>query len=322
MKLKTIYCWLIVIFCTTSFATEKTTIRLGILPFGTVNWELTALKNAGLAASEDFELEIRHVANPQAGKIALLSDAVDMIVSDWIWTAKQRSTGYDLTFYPFSNTAGALIVAANSPIRSVKDLNNKRLGIAGGELDKNWLLLRALLMQQYELDLDQSVEKVFAAPPLLNQQILQARVDAIITYWHYAARLEAQGYRQIINGKEILEGLGIKASIPSLGFVFNQSWANSNKKAVNSFLQATMQSKELLCTSDSAWEKIIPLTKAEDKKTQQVLRERYCAGRIDSWGKEQQQAADQIYSILQKLSHNRLTGSSEQLQPDIFWMIN
>ena len=322
MKLKTFFLGLIVFFCNNSTAAEQSTIRLGILPFGTVNWELTALKNAGLDQSDDFKLQIQHVANPQAGKIALLSGAVDMIVSDWIWTSKQRSTGTDLTFYPYSNTAGALIVAANSPIRSIEDLKDSRLGIAGGELDKNWLLLRALLMQRHELDLDQSVEKVFAAPPLLNQELLRERVDAIITYWHYAARLEAQGYRQIINGKEILAGLGIKASVPSLGFVFKQSWAKSNKKAVNSFLQASRKSKELLCTSDPAWEKIIPLTKAKDKNTQKILRERYCAGRIDRWGNEQLQAAEKIYSILQKLSHNRLTGSTDHLLPDTFWTIN
>ncbi len=125
---------------------------------------------------------------------------------------------------------------------------------------------------------------------------------------------------QIINGKEIIEALGIKSSIPSLGFVFDRSWANSHKKAINSFLQATRQSKELLCTSDSEWEKIIPLTKIKDNKTQLILRKRYCAGRISSWGDEQLQAADQIYSILQKLSHNRLTGSADLLQKQTFWM--
>lgn len=311
---------LIMFFCSISAAEEKTTIRLGILAYGTVNWELTALNNSGLAPSDDFKLEIKHVATPQAGKIALLSGTVDMIVSDWIWTSKQRSTGSDLTFYPYSNTAGALIVATDSPIQSIKDLKHSRLGIAGGELDKNWLLLRALSIQQHQQDLDQSVTKVFAAPPLLNQQLLRERVDAIITYWHYAARLEARGYRQIINGKEIINGLGIKTSVPSLGFVFKRSWANSHKKAVNSFLHASSQSKELLCNSDLEWEKIIPLIQAKDKNTQMILRQRYCAGSVTTWGEEQHQAAEQIYSILQKLSHNRLTGSADHLQKGTFWM--
>jgi NitT/TauT family transport system substrate-binding protein len=107
----------------TGYATEKTTIRIGVQASGTVDWELSALQDNPQA---DFQLEIQHVANAEAGKIALQSGAVDMIVSDWIWVSRLRATGSDFTFYPYSNTSGALVVPENSPIRSVKDLKGKR----------------------------------------------------------------------------------------------------------------------------------------------------------------------------------------------------
>lgn len=320
MKAKILFFWLIFAVCCNNLAAaEKTVIRLGILPFGTVNWELTILQDMLLTDTADFQLEIQHVANPQAGKIALQAGAVDMIVSDWIWVSRLRADGADYTFYPYSSTAGALVVAENSPIHSIPELKGTRLGIAGGELDKNWLLLQALALKQQELDLNRSVEKVYAAPPLLNQQLLQGRVDAIMNYWHFAARLESQGYRQVINGKQILEGLGITASVPSLGYVFNKRWANENKEIVTAFFQTAKKSKELLCTNDAAWKKIIPLTRAKQESTQIILRKRYCEGRIRSWGKEEQEAAGQIYSLLKNLSNNRLTGPSKNLQPGTFW---
>ena len=99
-------------------------------------------------------------------------------------------------------------MAEKSPIHSIKDLKGKRLGIAGGELDKNWLLLQALAQKEH-LDLNASVEKTFGAPPLINEQIKQNRVDAVLNYWHFAARLEAQGYRQIIDGRGILKGFRV-----------------------------------------------------------------------------------------------------------------
>ncbi len=298
-----------------SYAMEKTVIRIGVQASGTVDWELSALQNNRPA---DLQLEIQHLANAEAGKIALQSGAVDMIVSDWIWVSGLRATGADFTFYPYSDTSGALVVADNSPIHSIKDLQGKRLGITGGELDKNWLLLQALAGQE-QLDLNASVEKVFGAPPLINEQIKQNRVDAALTYWHFAAKLEAQGYRQIIDGRGILKGLGIPENVPSLGYVFKESWANSHKQALNNFFKAAKQAKNQLCTSDAVWQKVIPLTQVDDLPTQTKLRQRYCEGDIEHWGKPEQQAAGRIYTMLRTLSNKQLTGNSDSLQPGTFW---
>ncbi len=322
MKLKFILFTTVLLLSTHSYSSEKTIIRLGVLAFGTVNWELTALKNQNLLENADFQLKIHPVANPQAGKIALQSGAVDIIVSDWIWVSRLRSSGSDFTFYPYSTTSGALIVAEDSEINSLNDLQGKKLGIAGGELDKNWLLLQALAEQKYQVNLNLSVEKIYGAPPLLNQQILLKRIDAIINYWHFAARLETKGYRQIISGKEILHGLGIQEDVPTLGYVFKEGWANQDKSQINEFLNVTQQAKKQLCQSKKVWQQIIPLTKAQDTATQNKLRERYCAGRIKQWGIKQQQAAANIYTLLRKLSDNKLTGKSENLQAGTFWTID
>lgn len=303
-----------------SFAVEKTVIRIGAQAFGTVDWELSALQDDPQIKSADFQLELHNVANAEAGKIALQSGAVDMIVSDWIWVSRLRASGADFTFYPYSDTSGALVVPETSAIRSVQDLKGKRLGIAGGELDKNWLLLQALA-QKEKFDLNSSVEKVFAAPPLINEQLKQNHVDAVLNYWHFAARLEGQGYRQIIDGRGILKALGFAENVPALGYVFNRKWAEDHKQVVNSFFKAGQQAKNRLCTSDSAWQKIIPLTKAEDLSTQTKLRQRYCEGNVEKWGEQEQQAAGRIYTLLRTLSNNQLTGPSGTLHPGTFWSI-
>ena len=321
MKILFYSLWLTCIVSQSLIAAEKPTIRLGVLPFGTVNWELTVLTKQKRLETSEYRIEIQAVANPQAGKIALLANSVDMIVSDWIWVSRQRATDFDLTFYPYSNTAGALVVNKQSNITSLPDLKGKRLGIAGGELDKNWLLLQALAKKR-SINLDQGIEKVFASPPLLNQELSQGRLDAIITYWHYAARLEAQGFQQIIDGTKIMQELGISASVPPLGYVFKQSWADQHQNTIKNFFKATQIAKNSICNSDSTWQQIIPLTKTSSIVTQQLLRKRYCEGRIKLWGKQQQDAAQQIYLLLKKLSNNKLTGESEILQPGTFWFPN
>lgn len=319
MKLNFLLIGLLLSVTCSSFSAEKTVIRIGVQAFGTLEWELAALQDDPATKSADFQLDIQHVANAEAGKIALQSGAVDVIVSDWIWVSSLRATGADFTFYPYSNNSGALVVEEKSPIHSIKDLKSKRLGIAGGELDKNWLLLQALA-QKEQLDLNGSVQKIFGAPPLINEQIKQNRVDAVLNYWHFAARLEAQGYRQIIDGRGILKGLGIAENVPTIGYVFKQSWATSHKQALNSFFKAGKQARNQLCSSDAAWQKILPLTKTDDLATQNLLRQRYCEGSVEHWGEQEQQSAGRIYSMLRSLSHNRLTGQSETLQSGTFWI--
>jgi NitT/TauT family transport system substrate-binding protein len=313
------YCLLLLSFYLISFenfASDKTTLRIGVQSTGSLAWELAALDKK--SKDVDFKIESHIVANTEAGKIALQAGAVDIIVSDWIWVSRLRAEGADFTFFPYSTTSGSLMVPENSPVHAIKDLKGKRIGIAGGELDKNWLLLQVLAKQE-NLDLNASVEKVFGAPPLINEQLKQGRIDAALNYWHFGAKLEAHNFRQVIDGKGVLRGLGISENVPTLGYVFKERWASAHKAELNRFFQATKKAKALLCSSESEWQKISYLTQANDSATQTRLRQRYCEGEVSSWGNAQQQAAERIYTLLRSLSNNQLTGKAEHLQPGTFW---
>jgi NitT/TauT family transport system substrate-binding protein len=294
-------------------------IRIGMLAFGTLNWELAVIQEEGLDKAQGIAVETMPLASAEAGKIALQGGSVDLIVSDWIWVANQRGQGADITFLPYSTSHGALIVPADSPIRDIGNLKGKRLGIAGGGLDKNWLLLRALAQKEYGLDLDQSTDKVFGAPPLLNQQLQQGKLDAALNYWNFAAKLEAQGYRRVIDGRGILQGLGVDADVPSLGYVFREDWAKSHEDALSAFLKATDTAKKSICESDAVWRKIVPLTRETDERIQNHLRRHYCDGRIKNWGETEKKAAAEIYELLHRYGGGRLTGKSGTLPEGVFW---
>ncbi len=321
MRFSAVWVVLVVSLFNVCVAAEKTPIRIGVQSSGTLDWELRVLKADATLNSQDFEVLITSLANAEAGKIALQSGAVDMIVSDWIWVSSVIAVGGDLTFYPYSNTSGALIVPEKSSIHSLADLKGKRLGIAGGELDKNWLLLQAL-GQKDKLNLSEMVEKTYAAPPLLNEQIKQERIDALLTYWNFAARLETQGYRQVIDGSQILKGLGVMVNVPSLGYVFNNGWAKTHKESLTHFLKATRLAKQQICNQDTVWQTVIPLTHVNDENTLVLLRQRYCQGSVEQWGEAEQHAAEQIYQLLRGVSHNQLTGNAEHVSQDTFWNLD
>lgn len=307
--------WLI---CGLADAGEMQKIRLGVMAGGTLQWELAAIRNEGLLDGYGIELESITTANPQAGKVALQSDSVDLIISDWIWVSSMRADGGDLTFYPYTDVSGSLLVPNNSLIHSVADLPGKKLGIAGGELDKNWLLLQALAQKQ-NLNLDRVTQKVYGAPPLLNQQLLGGDIDALLTYWHYAARLQPQGYRQLLSGEQLLQQLGITTTVPNMGYVFKTAWAEQHRAILLNFFKLAKQARDKLCDSGNAWQKILPLTETEDSAVQTQLRLSYCAGRVEQWSAEQQAGAETIYQWLRKIGSNKLTGKADHIVPGTFW---
>ena len=56
---------------------------------------------------------------------------------------RQRSEGRLFSFVPHSMAAGGLIAPKDSNIVDDIDLKNKKIGIAGGQVDKGWLIFRA-----------------------------------------------------------------------------------------------------------------------------------------------------------------------------------
>ena len=69
------------------------------------------------------------------------------MVSDWLWVSRERELGAKLAFYPYSSALGAVMVPASSPIRTLADLKGSKLAVAGGPIDKSWLLLQAAVKQ-------------------------------------------------------------------------------------------------------------------------------------------------------------------------------
>lgn len=294
-------------------------IKIAVLKFGTVNWELDTVTRHGLDRAQGVEIEILPLAGKNATAVALQAGAADMIVTDWVWVSRQRAEGADFTFVPYSTALGALMAPADSGIASLADLAGRRLGIAGGPVDKSWLLLRALAAKQGAPDLEQTAVKVFGAPPLLNQQMLSGGIDAVINFWHYCARLEARGFKRVAGLDAVLRELGITAEIPMIGYVFDQAWAAGQEADVTAFFAAVREARKLLQQSDQAWESLRPLMRADDQASFLALRDGYRAGVPRRWGAAERQDAAKLFAILAGLGGEKLVGRSSSLQEGTFW---
>ena len=311
---------LLCLFFVNSYCAEK--LRIGVLAFGTVNWELSVMGINKIAKKYDIDLSITKLSSKNAISVALNSGTVDIIVNDYIWVSRQRASGHDFTFYPYSKATGGLYVRLDQNIGNMLDLKNKKLGIAGGQVDKTWLISRAYFKSKYNLDLTKIVDPVFASPPILHRKMLDGTLPCVMNFWHYNAKLKANGMNKLIGIKEMLQELGINYDIPLIGWVFREKFARKNTKLINNFLQASYETKLLLRSSPKEWNKIRKLMKANDEKVFSALKEGYINGIPKNFGISEQKAAKKVFSILAKEGGIKLVGTSKTLQKGTFWKFN
>ena len=296
-------------------------IRIGTLQYGSVNWELKLIEDLELDKKNSFELEIVELASKNAAAVALQGGAVDLIVTDWFWVSRQRNEKRLFSFIPHSMAAGGLIASKNSKIVNDLDLKNKKIGVAGGQVDKGWLIFRAYYKKKHGTDLINLSRPIFGAPPLLNKKMQQSNFDAILTYWPYQAKLLTDNsFKKVININEILNELGIPDGIPVIGWVFRDNWGNNNNDILKSFLKASDEAKKIMLESDKIWEKIRPNMMADDDLLFSNLREIYREGIPKKrFTKTQIEGAKKLYSILSEIGGKELVGNAKELSPGTFW---
>ena len=293
-------------------------LRAATLQIGTVNWELETIEANGLDASNGFDLVVQGMADNGATRVALAGGEADMVVADWIWVATQRAAGKDYVFIPYSTAVGGLMVPEDSEAETLADLVGGKVGIAGGPVDKSWLILRAYAEQEYGIDLAAETEQVFGAPPLIMKTALDAETDGAINFWHFLAKMEARGMRELISVATAAEALGLDPATPLLGYVLTGDFARDNPEVVEGLAQASRAAKDLLAEDPAAWEVIRPMMNAADDAEFEALKAGWIAG-IPAAGGVDEDAAARMFDLMARLGGEKLVGTAETLPDGVFY---
>ncbi len=299
------------------FAKAETIVRVAALKLGTVSWELDTIIHHGFDKKHGITLSVIPVAGKQSADVMLAGGEADVIVTDWLWVSRQRSQGADYTFFPFSRQVGSILVQADSPVKTLSDLKGKKIGVAGGPTDKSWILLCALAKKELDLDLSKDAEPVFAAPLLLNEQFQTNSIDALVTFWNYAAILKSTGAREIVSVADAAHSLGLDAETPLLGYVFSQNWSKTHENAAAKLAAASLEAKALLSSDDEEWQRLRPLMNVKSDREFNALKEGFRAG-IPEPKSIDRAAALRLYALLTAFGGRNLVGDTAILAEGTF----
>ncbi|QFT48684.1 NMT1/THI5 like protein (plasmid) [Roseivivax sp. THAF40] len=307
----------VIVLANTAAAQDLPTIRGAVLKIGTVNWELATIVENGLDEKHGFKLEIMPFADNGATRVAVAGDEADMAVADWIWVARQRAGGQNYTFVPYSKAVGSVVVPEGSDAETLEDLAGGKIGIAGGPLDKSWLILRAYAQKKYDFDLKAETEQVYGAPPLIFKSGLSGNYAGAINFWHFLAKMKAAGMRELISVETAATELGLNPETPLLGYFFKDEFVAENPGIAQAFYNASRDAKDLLLSDPAAWDAIRPRMNAKTDAQFEQLKADWIAG-APARGPIDLEGANAFLSLMNELGGADLVGQATQVPAGLF----
>ncbi len=309
--------FLIVLGASVSVRADNPTLKAAVLKVGTVNWELDTIQHFGLDKANGFKLEVTGMAGNAATRVAFQAGEADIVVADWIWVARQRAEGKDFVFIPYSKAVGSLMIPKDSAAQSLVDMKGKKIGIAGGPVDKSWLILQAYAQQKYGFDLKASTEQAFGAPPLIFKTALKGETDGAINFWHFAAKMGARGMKPLVSVSDAAKALGLDPDLPLLGYVVRGEMARDKPELVAGLIAASRAAKEKLSSDESAWDRLRPKMRADKDADFTALKTGFVAG-IPKPGGVDPEAAAKLLEVMAKFGGEKLVGKATTLPDGVF----
>ena len=297
---------------------EAKPLKVASVKFGSLAWLLDTIKAEGLDKKHGLNLEVVEIANNQSSPIALYGGSADVVVSDWPWALRQRAMGEALKFSPFSGALGAVMVPENSDIRNLAGLKGKKLGVAGSAVDKSWILLRAYAKRTIGADLAEYAVPQYGAAPLLAEQMKDGRLDAVLNFWTFSARLAGGGFRRLIAMSDVMKALEIEPQPALVGFIWKEGTEASQGDAIRALLAAVAEGNSVLAKSEAAWERLRPQLKAASDAEFAALVAGYRSGIPGPWSNAEMKSAEKLMALLAEGGDTELVGNGTRFDPKLF----
>src|ERR1700683_2200165 len=304
--------------CLASSAQAGDPLRIAVQKTGTASWEIEVIKARGLDKAADLDIETIELASTDAAKIALMGGGADLIAEDWLWAARERALGDKLLFTPYSTTLGAVMAPKDSPVRRIADLAGRSIGVAGGPLDKSWLLLRAVALGS-GLDLTKEARPSYGAPPLIAEKLAQGETETALEYWNFSADLEGRGFRRAIEMSDVEKTLGASGAVAMTGYVFSETFAASHKDVLGRYFTAAAEARKILAEDPSSWAPIKARLRLKDDAALDVYRRRYLDGVPKRSVAEEAADAGVLYRRLIEIGGKELVGDAKELDAKLFY---
>jgi len=281
-------------------------LRAAFEPAGSPRWLMYVLKKLSLDRKYGLDLDITLLTDQVKGslqsfEVALKAGKADLVDIDWISIARHRAHGTAIcAVFPYGQIVGGLVAPKDSSIRSLRDLEGKRIGVVR-LLDKNWLIARAACRKSYGFDPqgESTVVEALSKPGLV-QLLDGGQIDAAFQFWQLIPPLVATGrYRQVLDVQDLIRELGAKNRIPITAFTVKDAFVRDHPSLIQGFIHAFCDAAEVMKEDDGIWEEIgEKVLGGVEPQVLSALRESWRSRVMTSWSDE---TVREIHAFFQEL---------------------
>jgi len=264
-------------------AQAQEAIRVAEVVTGGERILLATMAAAGLDARHGFKLVTRPYGGEEEARRALLAGDVDIIMTDWLWAARQRAGGTDVACVAASIAPAAIMVPHDSQITAIADLVNRRIGIGHDSGNPTWLMIRAAALSASRINLDLTA-RTFGPLPGLASQLRAGAIDALVADGPDATQLGRQGYIRLIGSDGLARGFGVDGQIPTAVWAFRDAGMTRRPTILSAFFTASRAASHLLASDAKTWVPLTNLYPGADAAMLAGLRAAHAEGEVTHWG--------------------------------------
>jgi NitT/TauT family transport system substrate-binding protein len=230
------------------------TIRMLINPAGTMSIPPMVIKQYGLDKKHGINVETVPYSNANAASIALQSKATEVVILDWLASARLKASGVNIVgVAPFMTYVNSIVVPKDSPAKTIGDLKGMKVG-APDKTGFDWVMTVAAAKKQYNLDLNKAVTLHEGAVPLLRGLMDQGELQATDMWNSLAPEMLVSGkYRTLTTIRALSDSMGLP-TVPFLFFGMREEYAKANPGNTRAFVAAYLDAVKIMKTDDKLWE--------------------------------------------------------------------
>jgi NitT/TauT family transport system substrate-binding protein len=220
---------------------EKSTLTVGMLPIQDAA-QLKVAIDKGYFAAEGLTVQMQMLGGGAEAVPKLQSGNLDLAIGAWVPFFQAKAGGFPLHIVAdaFQTASGThqIIVAQDSPIRTVQDLAGKKMAVNAKRNLATLLVQGTLQPQGVKLDEDAS----FVAVPFPNMQaaLKNGSVDSAQCVEPFCTLAQ-----QAIGARMIADlGVGPMADFPVGGWASTESWSKKNPNTEAAFKRAILKAQK------------------------------------------------------------------------------
>jgi NitT/TauT family transport system substrate-binding protein len=215
---------------------------------------------------------------------AIRGKDVDVGFAGWTAIAQFRSKGAPITMiFPVGRGVSLdVLVAANSPIKSLADLKDKKIGSYAGAAGTATALLRVLTSKFFGYDPAKTNHLQYAGAALLPALLEKGDLDAVLLFDPIAVRALASGKFKAIANLPAIYKEKVGSDFLWIGYATNDEIMTKHPQALKGFNRAWLEAVAYVKAHPEVFEPVAKQLGLDEAGTK-LLRERVIADYVTEW---------------------------------------